>query len=168
LVVAPDERALIQMTLAGEASAAKAADAFLASDELELIDRREQRVNGLPVVVIESVHVENRQRTRLLSNFVEYRGKVLAFHGLASEQDYPTRADAFAHLLNGVAAIEDQSILAVKPRRVHVTQAPTAGDLASVLQDLGVAQDELQETANLNGRALDDPIAKGDLLKIVR
>ena len=168
LVVAPDERALIQMTLAGEASAAKAADAFLASDELELIDRREQRVNGLPVVVVESVHVENRQRTRLLSEFVEYRGKVLAFHGLASEQDYPTRADAFAYLLNGVAAIEDQKILAVKPRRVHVTAAPTAGDLASVLRHLGVSQDELQETANLNGRALDDPIAKGDLLKIVR
>ncbi len=168
MVVAPDERALIQMTLAGEAFAAEAADAFLASDPLELISRREQRVNGLPAVVVESVFAEDRQRTRVHSQFVEHAGKVLAFHGLATEQDYPARADDFADLMGGVAPITDRTILATAPRRVHVTRAPTTGDLKSVLRDLGVAQDELQETANMNGRDLRDHVDEGDWLKIVR
>ena len=168
LIVAPDEQALIQMILVGGTSATEAADAFLVSSEMELIGRHDGSVNGLPAVMIESTHVEGRQRTRVRSQFVACGGKVLAFHGLAAEQDYKSREDDFDALLDGVAAITDQAILTVEPRRVRVVRAPTAGDLASVLSNLGVAEDELQETANMNGRALQDSVDKGNWLKIVR
>ena len=168
LVVAPDEQALVQVKLSGSASAAEAADAFLAAAQLEAISRQEQLVNGLPAVLVESVHVEGRQRTHVLAQFVEHGQKVLAFVALTTDQAYAARAKDLAQLMGGVAAITDQAILGVEPRRVHVTRAPTAGDLTSVLEDLGVAEDLLQEMANLNGRSLDDRVAKGDWLKIVR
>jgi len=168
VVVGPNERALIQMFLAGGASVTEAADAFLELSELELIGRRDSSVNGLPAVMIEATHVEGRQRTRMRSQFVACGGKVLAFHGLAAEQDFPSREDDFDALLDGVASITEQAILAVEPRRIRVVRAPAAGDLASVLLNLGVAEDELQETANMNGRALQDSVDKGNWLKIVR
>jgi predicted Zn-dependent protease len=168
LVVAPDEKALVTMSLATGTSAAKAADEFLASEELKLIDRRKQKVNGLPAVVIEAVYVKGSQRTRVLSQFVERGGKVLAFHGLAAEEDYPTRGDDISDLLEGVAPIKSRAILNVQPRRVHVTRAPAAGDVQSILRNLGVAQDELQEIANMNGRDLRDRVDKGDWIKVVR
>ena len=168
LMVAPDEKALVQMTLVDETSAANAVSAFLASEELDLIARREDRVNGLPIVELESAHTEGRQRTMVLSRFVEHGGKVLAFHALAGDRDYPTRSRDFARLLDGVAPITERAILDVQPLRVQVVRAPAAGDLATVLAGLDVAADDLQEIANLNGRALQDRVEQGDWLKIVR
>jgi predicted Zn-dependent protease len=168
LVVAPDEKALVLMILAGGASAAEAADAFLDSEEVELVDRREQQVNGLPVVVIESAYVDGKNRTKLLSQFVEQSGVVLAFHAIAAEKDFAAHASDFDDLLGGVAPVTDEAILATEPRRVRVVRAPTAGQLESVLLELGVAEDDVQEIANLNGRDLQDPVEQEDWLKIVR
>ncbi len=91
LTVVSDEKALVQMTLADEATATKAASAFLAGEDLDLIARREDRVNRLTVVELESVHTDGRTRTMVLSRFVEHGGKVLAFNALAGERDYPAR-----------------------------------------------------------------------------
>ena len=168
LVVAPDEQALVQVTLSGSTSAAEAADAFLVAAQLEPISRQEQRVNGLPAVLVELVHVEGRQRTHVLAQFVEHGESVLAFLGLATDQAYAVRAPDFAKLLGGAAAITDRAILDVQPRRVRITRAPAAGDLRSILKDLGVPEDELHETANLNGRVMEESVDEGEWLKIVR
>jgi predicted Zn-dependent protease len=168
IVVAPDEKALVVMALTDAPSASAAADTFQAAGNLQVTNRRKESVNGLPVVVVESVHVDGRQRTRFMSQFVEHGEIVLTFHALASEPDYPTYAKSFDLLLGGVAPVTDRAILDVEPRRVRIVQAQAAGDLASVLAGMGVLEEELQEMANMNGRNLQDPVANGDWLKIVR
>ena len=168
IVVAPDEQAFVLMVIVEGESAAEAGDAFLMSEDLKSVDRREQVVNGLPVVVIESTYGAGKQQTHLLSHFVEHGGTVLAFHAIASEQDFAANAGDFADLLGGVAALTDETILATEPRRVRVVRAPGAGQLESVLLELGVAEDEVQEIANLNGRNLQDQVEQEDWLKIVR
>lgn len=40
--------------------------------------------------------------------------------------------------------------------------------MASILRSLGVAQDELQELANMNGRDLRGRVDKGEWTKVVR
>jgi predicted Zn-dependent protease len=156
------------MALAEGKSASEAGEAFLASEQVILVDRREQTVNGLPVVVIESAYSEGKQRLQLLSHFVEHRSMVLAFHAMASEQDFAANAGDFGELLGGVAPLTDKGILATEPRRVRVVRAPTAGQLESVLSELGVAEDDVQWIANLNGRGLQDQVRQGDWLKVVR
>jgi predicted Zn-dependent protease len=168
IVVAPDENGLVLMALAEGESASEAGEAFLASEQVILVDRREQTVNGLPVVVIESAYSEGKQRLQLLSHFVEHRSMVLAFHAMASEQDFAANAGDFGELLGGVAPLTDKGILATEPRRVRVVRAPTAGQLESVLSELGVAEDDVQWIANLNGRGLQDQVRQGDWLKVVR
>jgi predicted Zn-dependent protease len=167
IVVAPDEKALVAMGLADAPSASTAADAFVAEAELQVTGRRLETINELSVAIVESIHVEGRQRTRMLSHFVAVREVILVFHTLSAESDFPTHANSFERLLGSVARITDHAILDVEPRRVRIVQAQTAGDLAAVFADLGVPEDEHLEMANMNGRNLQDPIAKGDWLKIV-
>ena len=168
LVVAPDDKALVQVVLSEESSASAAADAFLTADALQLVERRSTEINGLTAVAIEANHVQGRQRTRVRARFIEHDKIVLGLYGLVSESDLATHGSRINALLDGVATIEDQKILAVQPLRVHVVSAPTAGNLGAVLSELGVPQEAQQETAFMNGRDLKDQIAQGDLLKVVR
>ena len=168
IVFAEDEQSLVQMTLAAEATVEQAADAFLASQQLEVLARSQQPVNGWPTVSLQSIHTDGRRRTVVRSQFIAGDGGVLVFHGLAAENDYKSREAAFDYLYRGVAPIADPAILHVEPRRLHVTRAPETGEFQSVLRTLGVADDELQEMANLNGLRLVDHIDEGDWLKIVR
>jgi predicted Zn-dependent protease len=167
LVVAPDEKALIAMGLADAPSASTAADAFVAEAKLQVTARRLETINELSVAIVESIQVDGRQRTRMLSHFVALGEVILVFHALSAESDFPTHVNSFERLLGSVTRITDQAILDVEPRRVRIVQAQTAGDLAAVFADLGVPEDEHLEMANMNGRNLQDPIAKGDWLKIV-
>ena len=125
-------------------------------------------MNGLPTVAVEAIHVDRRQRTNVLARFVERGEHVLVFLGLVGSQDYPARQDGLRGLLDGVAPVEDSRILAVEPLRVRVVQAPVAGNLATVLGELGVTEEEWQETSFMNGRDLQDHVAEGDWLKVVR
>ena len=168
LVVAPDEKAVVQVALSAEPSAEQAADAFMAEAKLTPGERRATAINGLPVVIIEATHVDGRARTRVRMRFVELEKAVLIFLGLVAEQDLGTHGGDLATLLDGVAPVTDRKILDVQPRRVHVVSAPADGDLAAVLEKLGVPEEEQQETAFMNGRALDDQVARGDWIKVVR
>lgn len=168
LVVAPDEKALVVMGLADAPSASAAADVFEEESKHQVTGRRMESINQLPVVIVESVHVDGRTRTRIRSQFVTVGEHVLAFHALAAETDFPTYSGSFDFLLGSVSRITDRAILAVEPRRVNVVQAPAAGSLATILADLGVPEDEREITANMNGRGLQDPIAEGEWLKVVR
>jgi predicted Zn-dependent protease len=168
LVVAPDEKALVQMTLSGESSGSAAADAFLASEAFELVERKSFKINGLPAVAIEANHVEGRQRTRVRARFIEHDKVVLVFIGLVAETDLSTHGSGISTPLDGVAPIVDRKILEVQPLRVHVVSAPVTGDLESALGKLGVPEEARQETAFMNGLDLEDQVARGDLLKVVR
>lgn len=168
IVFADDEQSLVQMTLAAEATVEQAAAAFLASQQLEVVTRSQQSVNGWPAVNLQSLHTDGRRRTVVRSQFIAVDSAVLVFHGLVAENDYKSREAAFDFIYRGVAPIADPAILQVEPRRLQVTQAPKAGECRSILRTLGVANDELQEMANLNGLGLTDHIDEGDWLKIVR
>ncbi len=168
LVVPPDDKAVVQVTLAKEKSAGQAADVLLRENELELIERRTAQINGLPVVVVEANQVQNRQRTRVRLRFVERDKAVLIFLGVVAEQDLSTHRNSLSSILDGIAPIEDQKVLEVQPLRVHVLSASADGDLASVLGKFGVRKEALQETAFMNGRDLEDQIVQGEWLKIVR
>ena len=167
IVFAEDEQSLVQMTLAAEATAERAADAFLASQQLEVVTRSQQPVNGWPAVNLLSIHTDGRYRTVVRSQFIAGDSGVLAFHGLVAENDYLSREAAFDNIYYGVAPIADPAILQLEPRRLKVIQAPKAGECRYVLLTLGVASDELQEMANLNGLRLADYVDEGDWLKIV-
>ena len=168
LVVAPDDKAVVQVTLAKEDSAGQAADVFLSEDKLELIERRTTQINDLPVVVVEATHVQDRQRTRVRLRFIERDKAVLVFLGLVAESDLATHGSGLSSILDGIAPIKDQKILAVQPLRVHVVSAPTTGDLAFVLGKLGVPEEARQETAVMNGLNLEDKVTQVEWLKVVR
>ncbi len=168
LIVAPEEKAVVQVSLAGENSPATAADAFLAQNKLEVRSRRDMKVNGLATVAVEATHVDGRERTHVLAHFVKCGQQVMTFLGLVGQQDYPALEDALKGIFGGVATVEDRDILEIEPLRVRVVQSPVAGDLETVFRKLHVEEDMLQEMANMNGLELKDNVAKGRRLKVVR
>jgi predicted Zn-dependent protease len=168
VVIAPSDKAAVQLMSAGGQSAEGLADEYLAAPEVTRIRRERRSVNGFPATIVESTMGEGSRKTHILSHFIESGTRVLVFHGLCAEADYPTYADDFLSVMGGVAPVTDRAVLEVKPRRVRIQRAPAAGDLRSLLRALGVSEKELQEMANLNGRSLQDPVNQGDWVKIVR
>jgi hypothetical protein len=54
-----------------------------------------------------------------------------------------------------------------KPERIRIKTVGSAASLEQVLRQYGVAEKRLEEHAILNGMALNNPLAKGTLIKVV-
>jgi predicted Zn-dependent protease len=80
--------------------------------------------------------------------------------GGADEQAILTAARSFR-------ALTDPARKNPTPARIKIVAAPSAGTFASIAPGLGTQSLSLEESAILNGVATGDPIARGQLLKIV-
>jgi predicted Zn-dependent protease len=167
VVMEPNEKAAVVLIIAGGISAEEAADKYLSTEGVSRIRRERTTVNGFPTTIVESAAGDGKQRTLILSYFIEQDGRVIALHGFCTETDFPVYDDDFVATMGGVAPVTDRAVLVVNPRRVLIKQAPATGNLQTVLRSLGVDDDELQEMANLNGHSLDHSVNKGDWIKIV-
>ena len=63
--------------------------------------------------------------------------------------------------------VTDPAVLARKPMRVRIRQAPKAGTLRSTLLALGAADKDLEDLAILNGRELSIQVSAGTHIKTV-
>lgn len=166
-ILAPDEKALLSFSISGERTAAAAADSFLARSGAKVLKRESTRVNGLPAVVLESSATSRDEEIRVLSTFIVLDEKVYAFHGFAYATVWNDYVALFQRTMTGFERLTNARIIAVQPERVRVRQAPIAGDLATVLREMGYGDKRLSELALLNGRNLTDRIDRGTWLKTV-
>jgi predicted Zn-dependent protease len=63
--------------------------------------------------------------------------------------------------------LTDPKKLAVKPPRVRIRSAPQGGSVRGVLVALGVPEDDLERTALLNGKTLNENIGAGTMMKVI-
>jgi len=163
----PEEKALVSFSFSGERSAAAAADSFLARSGAKKLKRESTRVHGVPAVVLESSASNRDLEVRILSYFIVLEGKVYAFHGFTYAASWGSYVAGFRAIMTGFQRLTSARIIAVKPERIRLQQAPRAGDFESILRDLGYGDKRLSELALLNGRNLTDLVDKGDWLKTV-
>ena len=157
-----------------EKSLNDAAQAAVKQFNLSVQDQDNTRVNGFPAIVLESVQIPEQAQgqqqqqaadVRILSYFIDYGDFIYVFHGVSDTQGFNTYYRDFRHTMDGFKALTDNSKIQVEPTRLKIQTVRKGGTLNSVFQDLGVARNDYEELALVNGMYLNDNIEAGELLK---
>lgn len=125
--VDPDQKAMVELTLAKETSAGQAAQSFLGLEGLSAGRAARQRLNGLEAVSAPfEIARQNAQAITGRAVFVEYSGKVFRLLGMAvADQATRVRGEIFS-FLEGFARLTDRARLDVQPQRVELIELPRA------------------------------------------
>ena len=110
---------------------------------------------------------QNPETLKILTYFIDNGGTYLAIHGLAKYPDFSRNQQNFTYTMTNFKKLTDPAKINVKPERITIKEARSAGSLSSVLKSYNVPADKMEEHALLNGLQLDNFVNKGTLVKIV-
>jgi predicted Zn-dependent protease len=99
---------------------------------------------------------------------VQYDNSIYRFICYTLANKFATYNSIFKHTSNGFARLQDQSILDIKPARLHVFQANKTAPFKSFLPDHLPLDIKPEEVAVANQVKLDQTIKKGTWIKIPR
>ena len=172
VVMAPEGgKAAMIFSLAQENSVDSAATAFVQKNKMTVVDSRNTTVNGFPAIALLSDQnnaQEPAKSLRVLSYFIEYNNIIYLFYGLATKSDYAGYQAAFEPTMKGFRKLTDRSKIDVKPDRINIVTVSNGGTLSQVLEANNIPQDKFREHSLINGMELNEQVASGSLLKILR
>jgi len=166
-IVSEKEDAVMLLTMDDSQTAAQAAEKFVQQTSAAVQAREALWVNGLQSQRMVSRLVSEQDTLAALSYFIAKNNAVFAFHGLSSRENYSQYASTFAKSFSGFSNLTDPAKMNVKPKLLAVRAVTRAGTLESVLKGFGVAADQMENLAILNGMQLADNVRVGTLLKTV-
>lgn len=164
----PKGDAGIQFTLSAASEPQQAASDFIGKMKATVLRRESTRVHGMPAFLLETKVETDRALLQVLSCFIEKQQKVYVLHGFTTPAMFSTFTQTFTAVMTDFDELRNPAALNKKPQRVHIVVAPHSGDLSSVLRAFNMKEEALKELAVLNGRQLEDQVAKGDYLKVVK
>ena len=174
VAVAPGERAMMQLTLAQNATGSPSSyvNQLLQSGKVTNANGRSETIHGLPAWIGRlQVTAQDGTPHTLAAAFIQATagGETRLFQvlgqtgqaGDADEQAILTSARSFKR-------VTDASALNVEPDRVKVVTLPKDGSFGVVVPSFGPQAIDLDETAILNDKQVNDPLQGGSELKIVK
>jgi predicted Zn-dependent protease len=180
VAVAPEQRAMMQLTLAQEsqgASPASYVQSLQQSGKVSEAQGRTETINGMPAWVGRlAVPGDGGQPMVLAAAFIQAQARasedraagpvlfqILGRTGQEGDADEKAIL-ASARSLNKVT---DPSVLNAKPSRVKVVTLDKGGSFGVIVPNLGPQAISLEETAILNNREVTDVLEPGNRVKIV-
>lgn len=172
-----DGRAVMMLRLAQGTSLENAAQTALKNYQLTVVDSKQERVNGLPAIVLiadqqaqqqqQQQQQASSQTIRVLMYFIQYGENIYNLIGVSTQQDFENYARLFQSTMGTFRELSDPSKINKQAERVKVKPVPRSGTLAQAFSSLRVEQDRMEEFAVLNGMSLDDQVQEGMLVKVV-
>ena len=178
--MAPENgEAYMYFTLAPQKTFQEAVSAFLSEHELTLVSSNETLVSGLPayaVVADQEVAQEGtgqqataeKEYIRLQTYFIRYNDLMYQFTGMAMKEDFVTYAPQFTRTMTNFRPLTDPSKLNRLPERISIVTVDADGTLQGVLERAGMPRDRFKELSILNGMKLEERLARGTLIKVIR
>ncbi|PHK97592.1 peptidase M48 [Neolewinella marina] len=171
-MVAPDQKAIMQMRLAPGSDPRSAAQEFVQQNKVQVSRTSDQAINGLPATtVIGQIDQQNQQGQRsslgTIASFISYGGNIYMMAGLSMASDFNRYAPEMESSIRSFNELRDQSKLNRKPERIKIMTTNRAKTLREALLDAGIPQDRLEEFAVLNGMELTDQLPAGFLYKAI-
>lgn len=167
-MVSPNKDALIIFTISPEGPPEQAALQFVQKNEARVIESSPTKVNGLPAHRLISEVRSSQGVLTIKSYFIEKEGKVYMFHGITSPVRFDQYSPTFGNTMEQFRELTNPKMLEVKPLRIRILSSARSGTVRGALLAQGVNENDLEKMALLNGKTLDDPIAAGTLIKIIR
>jgi predicted Zn-dependent protease len=165
-IASPTGSATILLMLDSAATAAASADQFISKNGAVVQSRQSLTVNSFASQRVVSRVTSESDTMKLMSYFILKGGTVYQMHGMTTPALYSQYADTFASALGGFKQLTDASKINVKPQRLAVKSISKATTLRSILKQGGIAEDQLEELAIMNGMQLDETVPAGTLIKI--
>ena len=162
--MAPENgKAAIIFTLAQEKTLEAAAQGTIQENKIQVIDQRNDRVNGLSAITI----LGDVEALRVRSYLIEYNGLIYKIHGLAEQADFANYERYFIETMTNFNQLTDPAKINVSPERIRIKRVSNDSELSAVLKGFKVPADRMTEHAILNGMELNDKLTKGMLIKVV-
>ena len=162
----PQEDAILQLTLAQEASALAAAQSFAVQEGVTAASPQSHDVNGYPAASLSFAAATEQLTLRGLATYVEYGGLVYQLLGFTPEASWGTYDGVFRQSFSSFDRLTDASALAVQPLRFSIIRTDRAMTLAQFNQRYR-SQVSLETLALLNGVDSGTTIPRGTLVKRV-
>lgn len=167
-----DGSAVMILTLAAGNSLQEAAQATLQKYGLNVLDSKQDNVNGLPAIVVvadqtASQQGQAQQTVRTLMYFIQYGGNIYNLIGATAAQNFNAYAQLFQSAMGTFRELTDPAMLNKQPERVRIRTVGRDGTLRQALTSLGSEEKRLDELSILNGMTLDDPVHRGMLIKVL-
>lgn len=171
-----DGRAVMMLTLAPGNSLEEAAQAVMQKYQLQVVESRQDQVNGLPAIALiadqqaqqqQQQQQGAQQRIRTLMYFIQYGGNIYNLIGATSQADFNAYAQLFQSSMGTFRELTDSDKLNKQAERVRIKSVPQNGTLAQAMGSLRVDQKRMEELAVLNGMNLNDQVTRGMLIKVV-
>jgi predicted Zn-dependent protease len=165
VAAAPQNRAIVQLTLSGERDAQRALEGFYGQPGVRRGQSSRVVVHGQPAAIGEFQAQTDGGVVQGLAAFISYDGRVYQVLGYTPADLYRSFASAFEQTIQSFAPVTRQDILGVQPKRVDIVALPSALTIAQFADryDSAAPADEL---AILNQQpTVDTSIAAGTLLK---
>ncbi len=171
VLMAPNEenpKAIMVLQIAQGNSPREAAQAFVQNSELNVVDSRENYVNGNPAfMVLCSTSDQQGNSLSILSTFIQYGGLIYHFLGYTYQQFYQTYERSFLQPMQGFSALSDPSKINVTPERLRIQTLSRNSTLSNALRSFGMPESRFEELAILNGMQLGDQLPAGTMIKVV-
>ncbi len=174
-MVPSDGRAVMLLTLAQGSSLETAAQTAVQNYQINVLDSKQESVNGLPAIVLVGDQVQQDQQTqqaaatgvRVMMYFIQYGGNIYNLIGASSQNDFNAYAQLFQSTMGTFRELTDPAKLNKQPERIRVKTIQQAGTLSQAFQSLHVDQKRMEELSILNGMALNDRVDRGMLIKVI-
>jgi predicted Zn-dependent protease len=169
-----DGKAMMLMTLAQQKTPEEAAQAFATQYKLQVTDRKNTTINGLPAVIQVADQVPAAQQgqqaaptVRIATTCILYNGLVYMIHGVSEAATYKANESTFAYTMKSFGPLTDPARINVKPEKIRINTVYNEGTLAEVLRGYGMEEKRHKELSVLNGIELAERIARGTLIKTI-
>ncbi|NJC27886.1 M48 family metalloprotease [Neolewinella antarctica] len=172
-MVAPDQKAVMQMKLAQGTDPRAAAQEFIQGNNISVAQQSGNNINGLPAyTVIGTAQQQAQQGQRQQSppiaveaSFISYGGNIYMIVGMAAEADFRRYQRDIEYTIQSFAQLTDQSKLNRQPERIKIVTNDRTQTIQQALIGQRIPQDRLQELSILNGMELNETMQKGMLYK---
>lgn len=172
-----DGKAYMYFTIASQKTFQEAVSQHLSENQLTLVQSNETLVSGMPAYVVvaeqeiqqeQAVEGAEKQYIRLQTYFIRYGETMYQFTGMSMKADFATYQPQFTRTMTNFRPLTDPAMLNKQPERISIVTVKQSGTLQSVLQREGMPQSRFKELAILNGMNLQDEVASGMLIKVIR
>ena len=159
--------AVITLAITQGRSVSEAAQLFVSKSGSIVIESGRENINGLPARRVTSQIKSSRGVVPVLSYFIKKDQYIYAFHGFSSADRFNHYRPVFQGTIRQFRVLIRSENIRRDPDRLRIRPARARGPLRRVLLSLGVPKKDLEKTAIINGKSLDDPIVAKTLLKVV-
>ena len=167
VAVSPNRDAALQLTVAADASPARAAQMFFSQQGTRVLQSSQQSINGAPAVVTLFDAATPQDVVRGVVAHISLGGRTYQLLGYTPQPRFGGYSRVFERVIGSFATVTDSEVLRIQPNRLDVIEVPQRMTLQEFAQRYRSAV-PVAELARIN--QLDSPTATleaGTLVKRV-